>query len=99
MTSAPTFRPNDIVQHFKREKYFKEHPEHLHNPQFKNMYLYKIIDTGINTETHEKMMIYQAMYGDFTIWIRPYDMFISKVNKEKYPDITQKYRFEVVKHY
>ena len=43
------------------------------------------------------MVVYQAQYGDNEIWIRDYDMFNSYVDKEKYPSIKQKYRFEEIK--
>ena len=52
-----------------------------------------IIALGKHSETKEKMVVYSH---DGEIWIRPYDMFISKVDKKKYPDVTQEYRFEEV---
>ena len=49
-----------------------------------------------NDEELRKMVVYKALYGDGKIWVRDYDMFTSKVDKEKYPDVTQEYRFEKI---
>ena len=63
--------------------------------------LYKVIDIVFdsefnNDEEYKKVVIYQSLYGDNLKWARPYDMFNSLVDKEKYPNIPQKYRFEEV---
>lgn len=58
--------------------------------------LYTILAIGTHTETNERMVVYQSL-KDQKIWIRPYDMFISKVDKEKYPDVVQPYRLIKVK--
>jgi hypothetical protein len=57
---------------------------------------YKIVTIGTNTETEEKMVVYQSL-KDQRVWIRPYDMFISKVDREKYPNDYQPYRLIKVK--
>ncbi|MCQ2979643.1 MAG: DUF1653 domain-containing protein [Clostridia bacterium] len=58
--------------------------------------LYKVIEIAKNTETNEMMVVYQALYGDHGIFVRPLDMFLSIVDKEKYPDSNQEYRYEKV---
>lgn len=79
-------REGDLVQHFKRE-WVSEHTAE---------YLYKVLAFAQHTETGEKLVIYQAMYPPFKICARPYGMFMSEVDREKYPEVKQKYRFEKV---
>lgn len=79
------FKPNQIVRHFKRE---------LVDPTTMD-YLYRIVDIAIHSETKEKYMVYQGLYGNCETYIRPLEMFMSEVDHEKYPNIKQTYRFEV----
>ena len=57
---------------------------------------YLVIGIGKNTETEEDMVIYKELYGDYKVWIRPIDMFISEVDHKKYPLVKQKNRFEEI---
>lgn len=61
---------------------------------FKGDY-YLVLDVAIHSETDEKLVIYRALYGESILYARPYDMFTSKVDKEKYPNVEQEYRFEL----
>lgn len=61
---------------------------------FKGDY-YLVEDVAIHSETKEKYVVYRGLYGDTALYIRPYDMFLSKVDKLKYPDVKQEYRFEL----
>lgn len=80
------FKVGDIVKHFKRE----------YVDEITSEYMYKIIGFASHTETGEKLVIYQGLYAPFKTCARPYEMFISEVDRNKYPEAKQLYRFEVV---
>lgn len=56
---------------------------------------YLVEDVVFNSETKEKMVLYRALYGNGLRYVRPYDMFASKVDKVKYPYVEQEYRFQL----
>ena len=81
------FRAGDIIRHFKRETLSE-------TDRLSNKYLYQIVGIAAHSETGEKLMVYQALYGDFGLYVRPLEMFLSEVDHQKYPGVKQKYRFE-----
>jgi hypothetical protein len=77
----------DIVRHFKWEMASEEERK-------QNKYLYCIKNIAEHTETGEVLVIYRAMYAPFQIYARPIEMFCEEVDRKKYPNIKQKFRFE-----
>lgn len=57
--------------------------------------LYLVEGIAYHSETNEEYVVYRALENDKKLYIRPYNMFLSKVDKEKYPNVNQEYRFEL----
>lgn len=56
---------------------------------------YEVICVAAHTETGEQLVIYEGLYGNHPIYARPLEMFCGKIDREKFPDVTQEYRFEL----
>ena len=84
------FYPGDIVRHFKWETLSPAE-------QQENKYLYEIIGVAEHTETGEELMVYKALSGKGKVYARPLEMFLGEVDREKYPEIKQRFRFEAVR--
>lgn len=62
---------------------------------FKGMYYY-VLDVATHSETGEKLVVYQKLYDDRDLYVRPLDMFCSDVDRDKYPDMKQQKRFQLM---
>ena len=86
---APRFQPGDIVKHFKRE--LSGEDVLAVEP---NKYLYEVVSWARHSETDERYVVYRALYGTKETWVRPYAMFMEEVDRAKYPQVEQRFRFE-----
>jgi hypothetical protein len=87
--SHPALAPGDIVAHFKRETVPAEEIA-----AGSTRYLYRYLGIVHHSETQEPLALYEALYPPYGMWVRPLDMFLGKVDREKYPAIRQRWRFE-----
>lgn len=81
------FESGTFVKHFKAEVF----------PADADKYIYLVIGTAIHTETNESFVCYRNVRSG-ELFIRPYGMFYSEVDHDKYPAVTQKFRFEAMKN-
>lgn len=56
---------------------------------------YLVVDVARHSETGEDYVVYRKLYGDGGLWVRPLAMFLEPVDREKYPNAQQTYRFEL----
>ena len=61
---------------------------------FKGDY-YLLVDVAKHSETGEDYVVYRKLYEDCALWVRPLEMFLEEVDHEKYPEVKQKYRFQL----
>ena len=57
---------------------------------------YLVEDVARHSEPGEEFVVYRKLYGDGSLWIRPKEMFLGEVDRAKYPDCEQRYRFELL---
>ena len=57
---------------------------------------YLVEDVARHSETGEEMVVYRKLYGDGSLWVRPLAMFLAPVDRDKYPDCLQQWRFELL---
>lgn len=68
--------------------------KHFKGKEYKVLCIAK--DSDSDPEDLKEVVVYEALYGRHIVWVRGYDEFLAPVDKEKYPDATQEYRFEQI---
>ena len=57
---------------------------------------YEIVSLAVGTEDGDSQVVYRALYEPYTVYVRPLEMFMGPVDKEKYPEVEQAFRFEKI---
>lgn len=84
------------METIKREILVGETYRHFKGKYYKVLFIANDSESS-NAEDPIKIVVYEALYDNHQIWTRNYDMFNSFVDKEKYPEVEQEYRFELVR--
>lgn len=92
MKEEQKLKAGDVVRHFKRHYLSADELE-----KEPNMYLYEIVGIARHTESGEELMVYRPLYGEGGLYARPAEMFLSEVDRGKYPDAMQRFRFEKIR--
>lgn len=58
--------------------------------------LYKVLAVAVHTESEEKLVVYQSVDNPDRVFARPLEMFMSEIDRFRYPLIRAKYRFTLV---
>lgn len=90
--------PDNVDRRKENQKLANQYKKELIGKTFRHFKgnLYTVINIGIHSETSEILVIYTSCDNLENVWVRPYDMFTSEVDHEKYPNVTQKLRFEPI---
>lgn len=57
--------------------------------------LYVLEEIAYDADTQGRVVLYRALYGEHRLWARPFEDFFAELDRAKYPQAQQKYRFEL----
>lgn len=56
---------------------------------------YQVLAVASHSETAQQLVVYEGLYGEHPVYARPLEQFMSRVDREKYPDTAQEFRFQL----